>query len=205
MNKIEYSEGKKVAGAYMLTHVLSGRFYIGSSSNLYFRTKYHEHKLRVGTHEVTALQSDYNQDSDIVFKYWITDTEEQARRTEEELVSFYWTDVNLYNQAYLIPGVGRRFTEEQRQEHSARLKNIPRSDEAKERMAVAQRLSWKKGNRTWTEGGGKAKRPVEINGKIYASISEAARQLDLIHMTVLKRVQSTSHKFQEWKYVNFDE
>lgn len=43
---------------------------------------------------------------------------------------------------------------------------------------------------------------ISIDGKIYISISEAARQLNMITPTVLWRLKSKNPKFDNYKYVN---
>jgi hypothetical protein len=44
-------------------------------------------------------------------------------------------------------------------------------------------------------------RAVAIDGKIYSSLSEAARQFDTTPTTVYDRIGSNSMKFKNWKYV----
>ena len=43
---------------------------------------------------------------------------------------------------------------------------------------------------------------ISIDGKIYISISDAARQLNMIAPTVLWRLKSKNSKFDNYKYVN---
>lgn len=57
------------AGVYRITHIPTGRCYIGSSVNLRKRIDFHKYRLRVGTSEVRALQDAYNADGPQSVRY----------------------------------------------------------------------------------------------------------------------------------------
>ena len=70
---------RTVTGAYKLTHVKSGKFYVGSTGNFYERRKHHIVLLRMGKHFVTDLQELYNENPEIHFELFLTGYDEHAR------------------------------------------------------------------------------------------------------------------------------
>ena len=106
----EYESGElpkstdRWTAVYIIRHVVSGCFYIGSTQN--FRNRYSEHNsgLRTGTHHSKKLQELYNEDktltwSVIVVGSNINDTElrSKAYDIEQELLTKHQDDPALIN------------------------------------------------------------------------------------------------------------
>lgn len=69
----------KITGAYKITHVKSGKFYVGSTDNFYKRRKEHLVQLRSGKHHVIELQTLYNECPELHFELFLTGHDERAR------------------------------------------------------------------------------------------------------------------------------
>lgn len=54
---------------YQIRNVVSGKFYIGSTGNLYERWRKHKNKLRAGTHPNSKLQASWNKHGEDAFKF----------------------------------------------------------------------------------------------------------------------------------------
>lgn len=86
--------------AYVLTHVPSGCFYVGSTSNPKRRLKEHLTSLKKGDHHCVKLQTLYNQAPTVkITECFITDTREDAYDLEQGLLDARCDDPNLLNVA----------------------------------------------------------------------------------------------------------
>ena len=211
---------KKEAGTYQITHDESGRFYVGSSVDCARRMTQHIGQLRRGEHPVKELQALYNQSPKFTFSHtrYGTPTQEGIEstiKTEEQLL----LDQNAASDQLLnkasdsinsYQGLthsdeartkmaeaarGREKSEEERAKISESNRNRdPISDETRERMSSAKRG-------IISPGVVERLQPVSIDGVVYESMSEAARQLNLKHACVQYRLSSESEKFAGWKRI----
>jgi group I intron endonuclease len=86
-------------GVYRISNILSGRYYIGYSTNIEKRFISHRYKLKKDCHDNIFLQRAYNLDGEDKFLYEIThvcDTEEEAKEIELQ----YLTDLNIRDKLY---------------------------------------------------------------------------------------------------------
>jgi group I intron endonuclease len=86
-------------GVYKISNILSGRYYIGYSTNIERRFSVHRSKLKQNCHDNIFLQRAYNLDGQDNFKYdiiHICDTEEQAKDIELQ----YLTDLSIRDMLY---------------------------------------------------------------------------------------------------------
>jgi len=60
MKALKYKDFYNVPGIYKITNIINGKFYIGSSVNLYNRNRGHHNKLVHGTHSNPKLQNSVN-------------------------------------------------------------------------------------------------------------------------------------------------
>jgi len=98
---MEYKQ--PVIGVYKITNILSGRYYIGYSTNIYRRFCAHRRKLKQNCHDNIFLQRAYNLDGEDKFKYDIInicDTQEQAKEIELQYLSDLSIRDMLYNLNY---------------------------------------------------------------------------------------------------------
>ena len=90
---------QKIIGVYKISNILSGKYYIGYSTNINRRFTVHRSKLKQKCHDNIFLQRAYNLDGEDKFKYdiiHICDTEEDAKEIELQ----YLTDLNIREQLY---------------------------------------------------------------------------------------------------------
>jgi group I intron endonuclease len=90
---------KKIIGVYKISNTLSGRYYIGYSTNINRRFSVHRSKLKQNCHDNIFLQRAYNLDGEDKFIYdiiHICDTEEDAKEIELQ----YLTDLSIREQLY---------------------------------------------------------------------------------------------------------
>ena len=90
---------QKIIGVYKISNTLSGRYYIGYSTNINRRFTVHRSKLKQKCHDNIFLQRAYNLDGEDKFIYeiiHICDTEEEAKEIELQ----YLTDLTIRNIIY---------------------------------------------------------------------------------------------------------
>jgi group I intron endonuclease len=86
-------------GVYKISNSLSGRYYIGYSTNIGRRFTTHRRKLKQNCHDNIFLQRAYNLDGEDKFKYdiiHVCDTEVEAKETELQ----YLTDLSIRDKLY---------------------------------------------------------------------------------------------------------
>jgi group I intron endonuclease len=88
-----------IIGVYKISNLLSGRYYIGYSTNINRRFRVHRYKLKQNCHDNIFLQRAYNLDGEDKFKYeilQICNTEDEAKEIELK----YLTDLSIRNIIY---------------------------------------------------------------------------------------------------------
>ena len=92
-------DNQKIIGVYKISNSLSGRYYIGYSTNINRRFTVHHSKLKQNCHDNIFLQRAYNLDGEDKFIYeiiHICDTAEDAKAIELQ----YLTDLNIREYLY---------------------------------------------------------------------------------------------------------
>jgi group I intron endonuclease len=90
---------QKIIGVYKISNTLSGRYYIGYSTNINTRFTVHRSKLKKNCHDNIFLQRAYNFDGEDKFIYeiiHICGTEEEAKEVELK----YLSDLAIRNKLY---------------------------------------------------------------------------------------------------------
>ena len=262
-----------IIGVYKISNIVSGRYYIGYSTNITKRFKSHCYKLKQNIHDNIFLQRAYNLDGEDKLKYdiiHICDTMDEAKEIELKYLIDLSIRDKLYNLNFNNSGgdlltnhpdkekireriihsfketlsnmtveersqkygklgekngmYGKTHTVETRQKLSEMHKGNTycrgkkASEETKKKMSENAKL--KIGDKNSFFGRhhseetkqkiyekNKGRLPpniikISIDEKIYISISEAARQLNMIAPTILWRLKSKNPKFDNYKYVN---
>ena len=92
-------DNKPIIGVYRISNILSGRYYIGYSTNINRRFSVHRSKLKQNCHDNIFLQRAYNLDGEDKFIYdkiHICDTEDEAKEIELQ----YLTDISIREYLY---------------------------------------------------------------------------------------------------------
>lgn len=186
-----------VTGIYCIKHVASGKYYFGSTGNLYKRRWQHEYALGRGEHHNAELQAHYNQDPRIEFSY-----EELPDRTVATVHEQAMIDAGLaLAPALLINAAHDAF---------ACNRNVVPSEEARRKMSEAWTEERRKNHGGWSHSeeykqkhrDAKAYKadPVIIGGVEYPSVRAAEAATGVGRMTILRRINSTSGKFPDYSY-----
>jgi group I intron endonuclease len=91
---------QKIIGVYKISNTLSGRYYIGYSTNINKRFSVHRNKLKKNCHDNIFLQRAYNLDGEDKFIYeiiHICGTEEEAKEIELQYLTNLSIRQYLYN------------------------------------------------------------------------------------------------------------
>lgn len=82
----------KISGVYLIKNILTGKVYVGSSSNMQVRFNTHRYRLRSNKHHSHHLQSSYNKYGEGAFSFEILT--EVSPSTSENLAEHesYWTN-----------------------------------------------------------------------------------------------------------------
>lgn len=106
-----------VCGIYRIRNVVSGRFYIGSSENIYRRFEAHRRALRAGKHKNRGLQGSWLKHGEDVFKFEIIEKVPAVRLRDVErrmLVPLQSHPLccNMHDGAYVFPRTGKKHSPE---------------------------------------------------------------------------------------------
>jgi group I intron endonuclease len=122
-------KARKIIAVYQIRNLVSGSFYIGSTTNLYERWRTHRKKLRSDTHPNKHLQATWNKHGEEAFRFEIlaefesvNDMEtaeegllEQAIQNKKCCNISPWAKTPWRNRGHLHPLYGTNLTDEQKQ------------------------------------------------------------------------------------------
>jgi group I intron endonuclease len=269
-------DNQKNIGVYKISNILSGRYYIGYSTNINRRFTVHRSKLKKNCHDNIFLQRAYNLDGEDKFKYEIIhkcDTEEEAKEIELQ----YLTDLNIRNIIYnlnfnnsggdlltnhpdkekirekiiktQLENMSKLSSEERKQKYGKFGENNgmygkTHTDEVRKQLSdthkgntyclgkkasdetrqkISENAKLKIGEKNPFYGKHHSEETIKkikekskgrlppniikilIDEKIYISITEASRQLNIPTPTILWRLNSKNPKFNNYKYVDIEE
>jgi len=269
-------DNQKIIGVYKISNILSGRYYIGYSTNINRRFTVHRSKLKKNCHDNIFLQRAYNLDGEDKFKYEIIhkcDTEEEAKEIELQ----YLTDLNIRNIIYnlnfnnsggdlltnhpdkekirekiiktQLENMSKLSSEERKQKYGKFGENNgmygkTHTDEVRKQLSdthkgntyclgkkasdetrqkISENAKLKIGEKNPFYGKHHSEETIKkikekskgrlppniikilIDEKIYISITEASRQLNIPTPTILWRLNSKNPKFNNYKYVDIEE
>ena len=166
-DNLTLSDITKKSGIYKILNNITGKYYIGSSQNMYKRCIHHRARLRLGKHSNKYLQSAWNKHGESAFTYHTVEFVEinslllKEQCYLEECKNNKDTNYNLAYDAY-APTRGMRHTDEMklklsklkkgkvpykateqsRSRLSKTLKGRKKSDECKLKMSVAAKRRW---------------------------------------------------------------
>ncbi len=95
------------SGIYKIVNRVNGKYYVGSSNNIGWRTYSHFHKLKLGKHENSHLQNAWNKYGESAFEIVIVEElpKELLLITEQKYLDLAKIDTQTYNMCY-IAGCG---------------------------------------------------------------------------------------------------
>jgi len=160
------SKPKKVIAVYEIRNTVSGKFYIGSSANLYERWRTHKNKLRAGTHPNPKLQASWNKHGEAAFVFIKTaefDSIDDMCACEEGLINAHIANPLCCNLSLWQDSPMRGVTGEAHPSYGRKL-----TDEEKQVLAEATKRQWETSDPRTGH-----KHSPETRAKISAKIQEA--------------------------------
>lgn len=194
-------------GVYTITHLPTGKFYIGSTGNVSSRISQHVSELIRGKHGNHLLQKVVKSETEIEVTAIYTDSADKAQQAEQELLDLYHGHDNCCN-----IGTGSkslwaegRFPDEVRKRVSDSLKGNQNgkghlvTEEMKDAVRLAN-TGLKRSPETIEKMRVNGLKPVAIDGVRYESVSNAAKGLGVHETTVWRRITSDLKKWDSWNY-----
>lgn len=183
----------KEPGVYFITDPITGKSYVGSSSNLEMRRRHHAALLKTNSHYNQELQESYNQHRQLEIVYATVEDKELAETMEQTFLDEYFPSGVLMNRAsraklsMLSPEIqngntwalGRVITPEMRKKISESNKGKVLTDEHKQHLKDAKKF------------------PVLIDGVEYRNAHDAASQIGISHDVVKNRIKNPN--YPGWK------
>jgi group I intron endonuclease len=77
----------KMIGAYLIKHIESGKFYVGSSKDINKRILNHYYNLNNGTHHNSNLQDLWNNDGSFTQTFFVTGNRQTAFELEQKIIN----------------------------------------------------------------------------------------------------------------------
>lgn len=202
----------EVPAFYTLIHVISGHYYIGSTSDLYLRINNHRSQLNLNKHQNNKLQSVYTSWGHMEVTFIQTESIEKAKQLEQEYLNRHFEDelcCNLYNQAFgtflkgTMPDIfanrlrtmnfGRVITKDR----TDRVREVHKGRVVRPETRAALRIALL--NRPDEDSYPKE---VIIDGILYKSLSAASRALGVAQPTVKNRVNSKHPRYYTWRWAS---
>lgn len=212
-------------GVYVLTHVASGKKYIGSSGNVGTRLSSHKSLLAKGKHHCIELQELYNSDNRYYSVVYETLDREAAFDLEQALVDEYWGTPKLLNVAkdVRVSARGVPATEANRiqcgelnrgkplsPEHAAKISasNKGKVMTAEHRKNIGDSRRGKplspEGRATLDANNLARRTYVYCDGQIYHGTREAGVALGKDHGLIGYRARSKQPRWANWYYCDKD-
>jgi len=160
------AKSRKVIAVYEIRNTVSGKFYIGSSANLYERWRTHKNKLRAGTHPNPKLQASWSKHGEEAFVFIKTaefDSVVDMGACEEGLIRTHITDPLCCNLSLWQDAPMRGVTGEAHPSYGRTM-----SDEQKAMLSEATKQQWETSDPRTGH-----KHSPETRAKISAKIQEA--------------------------------
>lgn len=195
---------------YIITHVDSGKFYVGSTSNLNGRINQHKFLLKNNKHFNKNLQLMYNESNEINITIEAARTREDAYILEQKIIDEN-KDSNLLLNISLDARVSKIiFTDEIRKRYSEIQKNIfteeirqrliktntglKRTEEFKQNLSLARRGE----NNPMFGTISPTAKEIIIDDVKYKTQKEACIKLTISPATLSRRLHSDDPKFEKY-------
>lgn len=181
-------------GVYLMTHLKTGHFYIGSSGTVDARLRYHKSKLKSGKHPNQKLSAIFSIWEDFQIEVFIYPTLEEAKQKEQELLNAHHGNLlncnigNGSNGAWLKGTMPEHLLEILRANgyaskgHKSRL-GIPHTASSRSKISATKSTK------------------VSVNGQVYENARAVAAAFDIPYQTVITRINAKSKKFAGWFYL----
>lgn len=187
---------------YTLTHLPSGKVYVGMTGNFVARKATHRHNLKTNGHKTPQLQALFNEDPDWGnwewFGYIVADKDEAVKMEQLKIDEFHSTG-RLLNQsldgkapiAYLM-----RNEENLRRQREGTKRYVelnPGLLNARAKLMCETRWSSSENRKAWCGAGNPFAKRVMVDGVIYGSVKDAQRELKINEKTIRTRCRDPKY------------
>ena len=186
-------------GLYIITHVATGHFYIGSTATFTRRKTQHVDALRNGKGANLKLQECFNKSPELSWEFIPTPTVEIAEEMEYQRISQELNNPLLCNFRYRDQNGNITYTQESLDRFSRAMVGKTHSEETKAKMSATRKGRTKDEDWLRKITLSQKRTLVEINGVRYESLSAAAKALGESVQTISYRVKNPNPKFANWK------
>lgn len=207
------ASGQTEPGVYLFAQPSSGKFYVGSTVNMYHRFIVHTSALERGEHGNRKLQRAFNKDPRFIVQFQpIPDRErhgdiiKKLREAEQTVIDRFQGNPNLLNIAKDTVAIGKGYspTEETRAKIAQSLRGRSVSVETRQRRSESMLGVKHTDERRHNVALGRNKLSVKVGDKLYLNTREAARAMGFKgHSAITHRCESD--KFPEFSFVPTDE
>lgn len=184
---------KPVYSCYVLTHLPTGKFYIGSAANPAGRKAMHMWKLKTNQHHNSKVQQLWNSDpnqKNWQWKFVPFDGRESARKYEQDLIDLHWnkTDLLLNLSSSVYDAINALMTPEVRAKAIASITATSRLPQNRDATAARFKAMWSDPNRrsAIAGGGNPFAKAIIVDGIRYGSVKEAQTTLSRAEKTLRK-------------------
>lgn len=185
-------------GVYVLKHLATGNFYIGSTADFTRRKAQHLSSLRKGNHANVKLQSSYLASPEVDWEFTPTSSYEEALVLEHSMIRSNWGNTLLCNEVHYDEKGNTVVSDAFKIRMSRAKKGVPQSELNKAALSIAR--TGRKQTPEWVEKRAETTRiKVEVDGVVYNSATEAAVAHGCTVMTVMNRVRNPKAKWAGWK------
>jgi group I intron endonuclease len=190
-----YNVNIKSAGVYLIRHMETQQFYIGSSENVYKRIVVHKNHFTNKEHRNINFKNLINVSklSDFEFVILFTPDRETAYRLEQHLLNKHKDNSKLMNIALDVksPMLGMTASEETKTKMSLALKGLTRSDEVKDKISALRKVNIATINQFRKVLEAKRRR-IMVHGKEYISLTQAGQLSGIAESTLRRKIRMHS-------------
>lgn len=206
----------ELIGVYVITHKVTGKFYIGQTIHLKKRLQQHACLLRAGTHSAKELQSCHDSSDEFYLNCIPCVNQDEAKELEETMIRLVGMSKLCTNT--LLSGRPMSDVTKAKIAIKSSLGNLGKPKPESMRIAIAAYRTGRKQPQHVKDAVSRANKGrthirdatyratiskalsqrVEIDKVVYDSGTLAAKALGLVLSTVMKRCRSTDPRYIDW-------
>lgn len=168
-----------IPATYVIRHVATNMFYVGSTTNIYSRLVNHRYMIRKGDHENVKLNEALNTCSEIEVCVYKSPNRKEAYKQEQHLITENWKKGILFN---IADDVKNNFS-------GSVYKGYKVKGEQYRKLVENNRKNAEKRSKS-----------VSIKNVPYKSVEEAMRDLDMGRGPINYRIASDKEEYKDWYY-----
>lgn len=197
---------KTIVACYVVTHLPTGRFYVGSTGDSIRRQQDHKMRLRNGNHYNRGFQDCFNQTpsfDSFKWEFFIFDELEDARKHEQKVLDESQNNPLLMNHTSSVRSpISGLMNDEVRARAVEGIRRTAKTDRYRKLMSDSLKKAWAESDRRQRRSGGgnPFAKPVWVDGVEYAAVNDAKRALGINEKTIRTRARSNDPKWANYSF-----